>query len=203
MNPFFAYLSRLRLVQRWGLMRSHEPENVAEHSHQVAVVAHALAVIGNHYGHTQVDPAKVALAALFHDASEVLTGDLPTPVKYANPDMRAAYKGLEEAATARLLKMLPEELQADYAPLLNPEDPEIRRLVKAADKLCAYLKAVQEVAVGNREFAAAKTALREQLKALAPEKGSVVPEVEHFLHEFEHTFTRSLDELQAHDERAD
>ena len=115
--------------------------------------------------------------------------------------MRAAYKGLEQAATGRLLGMLPLELQPDYAPLMSPEDPEVVRLVKAADKLCAYLKAVQEVAVGNREFAAAKTALRDQLKALAPE-GSI-PEVEHFLREFEHTFTRSLDELQAHDERAD
>ena len=194
MSTFFAYLSRLRLVQRWGLMRG-EPENVAEHSHQVAVIAHALAVIGNRHGHTDVDPAQVALAALFHDASEVLTGDLPTPVKYANTAMRTAYKGLEEAATARLLTMLPGELRADYAPLLDPQDPEIRRLVKAADKLCAYLKAVQEVAVGNREFTQAKTALREQLKALAPEKGHVVPEVERFLYEFEHTFTRSLDEL--------
>ena len=115
--------------------------------------------------------------------------------------MRAAYKGLEQAATGRLLGMLPLELQPDYAPLMSPEDPEVVRLVKAADKLCAYLKVVQEVAVGNREFAAAKTALRDQLKALAPE-GSI-PEVEHFLREFEYTFTRSLDELQAHDERAD
>ncbi len=197
-SVFFAYLSRLRLVQRWGLMRG-EPENVAEHSHQVAVVAHALAVIGNQYGHTQVDPAQVALAALFHDASEVLTGDLPTPVKYANADMRAAYKGLEQAATGRLLSMLPLELQPDYAPLLSPDDPEMVRLVKAADKLCAYLKAVQEVAVGNREFAAAKTALRDQLKALAPE-GSV-PEVEHFLREFEDTFTRSLDELSGEERK--
>jgi len=200
-NPFFAFLTRLRLVQRWGLMRSFDPENVAEHSHQVAVVAHALAVIGNRYGHTEVDPAQVALAALFHDASEVLTGDLPTPVKYATTDIQTAYKGLEEAATERLLGMLPEELHADYTPLLSPEDPEIRRLVKAAHKLCAYLKAVQEVAVGNREFAAAKTALREQLFALAPKKGSVVPEVERFLNEFEDTFTRSLDELTS-EERA-
>ncbi len=123
----------------------------------------------------------------------MLTGDLPTPVKYANPDIRAAYKGLEQAATGRLLRMLPLELQPYYTPLLSPEDPEVRRLVKAADKLCAYLKAVQEVAVGNREFTAAKTALRDQLRTLAPE-GSV-PEVERFLGEFEDTFARSLDEL--------
>lgn len=204
MSPFFAYLSRLRLVQRWGLMRAAEPENVAEHSYQVAVVAHALALIGNRHGHTRVDPAQVALAALFHDASEVLTGDLPTPVKYATPEMRAAYKGLERAATERLLKMLPEDLRAEYAPLLMPADPEVKRLVKAADKLTAYLKAVQEVAAGNREFIEAKAALRVQLGVLGPEDGLVVPEVERFLHDFGHPFSLSLDELQeAHSERAE
>ena len=112
-------------------------------------VAHALAVIGNRHGHTDVDPAQVALVALFHDASEVLTGDPPTPVKYANPSMRAAYKRLEEAATGRLLRMLPLELQPDYALLLSPEDPEVVRLVKAADKLCAYLKAVPRSRCGQ------------------------------------------------------
>ena len=147
-------------------------------------MAHALAVIGNQYGHTKVDPAQVALAALLHDASEVLTGDLPTPVKYANPSMRAPYKGLEQAATGRLLAMLPLELQPDYAPLLSPEDPEVVRLVKAADKLCAYLKAVQEVAAGNREFVQAKEALREQLRALEPGDDRVAPEVNHFLRAF-------------------
>lgn len=197
MNHFFAYLSRLRLVQRWGLMRAAEPENVAEHSHQVAVIAHALAVIGNRYHNRNVDPARVALAALFHDASEVLTGDLPTPVKYATPEMRAAYKGLERAANKRLLEMLPGDLRGVYAPLLEPPDAEVVLLVKAADKLTGYLKAVQEVGAGNREFVQAKEALRAQLKALEPEDGLVVPEVERFLHDFGHPFSLSLDELSS------
>jgi len=196
-SHFFAYLARLRLVRRWGLMRAAEPENVAEHSHQVAVVAHALAVIGNRYYGRAVDPSQVATAALFHDASEVLTGDLPTPVKYATDEMRTAYKGLEQAATERLLEMLPAELRGDYAPLLTPQDPQVVLLVKAADKLCGYLKAVQEEAAGNREFAQARKALKAQLTALEPEPGLSVPEVERFLRDFGHTFSLSLDELQA------
>ncbi len=195
MSAFFAYLARLRLVQRWGLMRATEPENVAEHSHQVAVIAHALAVLGNRFYGRAVDPAQVALVALFHDASEVLTGDLPTPVKYVNTDMRTAYQGLEQAATERLLGMLPEELRPDYTPLLCPEDPEVERLVKAADKLCAYLKAVQEVAAGNREFVQAKEALREQLRAFEPDDDRGVPEIDHFLRVFAQPFSLSLDEL--------
>ena len=151
MSAFFAYLARLRLVQRWGLMRAAEPENVQEHSHQVAVIAHALAVIGVRSFSRKVDPAQVALAALFHDASEVLTGDLPTPVKYANEAMRTAYKGLEAAANQRLLEMLPGGLQEAYAPLLTPTDPEVVQLVKAADKLCGLLKAVQENKAGQLE----------------------------------------------------
>ena len=189
MSAFFAYLARLRLVQRWGLMRAAEPENVAEHSHQVAVVAHALAVIGNRYYGRNVDPAQVALVALFHDASEVLTGDLPTPVKYATQEMRSAYKGLEQTAIARLLGMLPEASREDYAPLLTPEDPEVVRLVKAADKLCGLLKAVQENKAGNREFALAEVALRRQVQDLE------LPEVRYFLDVFGESFSLSLDEL--------
>lgn len=174
-------------------MRAAEEENVAEHSYQVAVVAHALAVIGNQGGTTRADPAAVALVALFHDAGEVLTGDLPTPVKYASPEMREAYKGLEHDATRRLLGMLPDELQGDYAPLLFPEDPDVKRLVKAADKLTAYLKAVQEDALGNREFSQAKAALFTQLEDLG--NGQPALEVEHFLQAFGPSFARSLDEL--------
>lgn len=187
---FFAYLSRLRLVRRWGLMRAAEPENVAEHSHQTAVVAHALAVIGNRHFGKHYDAARVALVALFHDAGEVLTGDLPTPVKYANPEMRAAYKGLEAAATARLLAMLPPELRADYAPLLKPADPETVRLVKAADKLCGLLKCKEEAKAGNREFVLAEAALSAQVRALG------LPEADHFLVAYGGSFSLSLDELQ-------
>ena len=190
MHPFFAYLARLRFVQRWGLMRG-EPENVAEHSHQVAVVAHALAVIGNTYLGKAYNPEGVALVAVFHDASEVLTGDLPSPVKYANREMRAAYKGLEAAAMTRLLSMLPDELKSSYVPLLEPENAEVVRLVKAADKLCALLKCVQEVQQGNREFVLAEQALRGQLLEL----GS--PEADYFLDTFGDSFLLSLDDLQS------
>ena len=189
MHPFFAYLARLRFVQRWGLMRG-EPENVAEHSHQVAVIAHALAVIGNTYLGQGHSPERVALVALFHDASEVLTGDLPTPVKYANAEMRAAYKGLEAAATTRLLGMLPEALKGSYVPLLEPQDAEVIRLIKAADKLCALLKCVQEVQQGNREFVLAEQALRGQLLELRS------PEADYFLNTFGDSFLLSLDDLQ-------
>ena len=189
MYPFFAYLARLRFVQRWGLMRG-EPENVAEHSHQVAVVAHALSVIGNTYLGKAYNPERVVLVALFHDAPEVLTGDLPSPVKYANREMRAAYKGLEAAATTRLLGMLPDELKSSYEPLLKPQDGETIRLVKAADKLCALLKCVQEVQQGTREFVLAETALRGQLLEL----GS--PEADYFLDTFGGSFLLSLDDLQ-------
>lgn len=155
------------------------------------MVAHALAVIGVRDFGRAVDPAGVALTALFHDASEVLTGDLPTPVKYANTEIRAAYKGLEQTATERLLGMLLEELRDDYEPLLGPTDPEVIKLVKAADKLCALLKCVQEVGgSGNREFALAKAALRGQLGALD------VPEATYFLEHYGNSFSLSLDDLQ-------
>lgn len=190
MSAFFAYLARLRLVQRWGLMRAAEPENVAEHSHQVAVVAHALAVIGVRFHNRTLDPNTVAVIALFHDASEVFTGDLPTPVKYATTQMRTAYKELETAATRRLLSMLPEGLQKEYVPLLTPTDPEVMQLVKAADKLCGLLKAVQETKAGNREFTQAEAALKAQVDALE------LPEVKHFLTVFGEGFSLSLDELQ-------
>jgi len=188
-SHFFAYLARLRLVRRWGLMRAAEPENVAEHSHQVAVVAHALAVIGNRYYGRAVDPAQVATAALFHDASEILTGDLPTPVKYATEEMRTAYKGLETAASERLLGMLPTEFLEDYGPLLVPEDHEVLQLVKAADKLCGLLKCVQETKAGNREFAPAEVALRAQVRGLE------LPEVTRLLEVFGTSFSLPLDEL--------
>lgn len=187
-SPFFAYLARLRLVQRWGLMRSFEPENVAEHSHQVAVIAHALALISVRVYGGSVDPSAVATAALFHDASEVLTGDLPTPIKYATEPLRDAYKDLEQAATTRLLEMLPRDLQGDYDPLLNPEDPEVVRLIRAADQLCAYLKAVQETKAGNQEFSHA-------VKVLRDAKESDLPEVEYFLEIFGMSFLDSLDGL--------
>ena len=143
-HSFFAYIFRMRYIARWALMRNTRTENVGEHSYEVAVLAHALSVIGRDVFHKDLDPDKTAAAALFHDAPEIITGDLPTPIKYYNPALRASYKEVEETAANRLLELLPEELRGDYAPYLLHPDPELEAVVKAADKLDAYLKCVKE-----------------------------------------------------------
>ena len=139
-HRFFALISRMRYIGRWGLMRNTFEENIQEHSHQVAVLAHALAVIQNRYFGGQIDPGQVAVAALYHDASEILTGDMPTPIKYDNPDIQSAYKAVEAVAEQKLLNMLPEDLRPAYDEALTIPDPQVRALVKAADKLSAYIK---------------------------------------------------------------
>ena len=144
-HNFFPMIARMRYINRWGLMRNTRLENIQEHSHQVAVLAHALALIQNRYFGGQVDPGAVAVAALYHDASEILTGDMPTPIKYDNPDIRDAYKQVEAVAERRLLSMLPEDLRMDYDAVITIPAPENRALVKAADKLSAYLKCVEEL----------------------------------------------------------
>ena len=189
-SHFFAYVSRMRFIQRWALMRNTAPENVQEHSHQVAVLAHALAVIRNEKFGGTVDPGAVAVAALYHDASEILTGDMPTPIKYDNPAIRKAYKDVEAVAEGKLLAMLPEELQAVYAPILTPTDPEVIRLVKAADKLSAYIKCVEELKAGNNEFREAAAQTRHALE------GYGLPEVAYFLETFMDSFALTLDELK-------
>ena len=189
-SHFFAYVSRMRFIQRWALMRNTAPENVQEHSHQVAVLAHALAVIRNEKFGGAVDPGQVAVAALYHDASEILTGDMPTPIKYDNPAIRKAYKDVEAVAEGKLLAMLPEELQAVYAPILTPTDPEVIRLVKAADKLSAYIKCVEELKAGNNEFREAAAQTRKSLEAYE------LPEVVYFLEPFMDSFALTLDELK-------
>ena len=189
-SHFFAYLSRMRFIQRWALMRNTAPENVQEHSHQVAVLAHALAVIRNKKFGGAVDPGQVAVAALYHDASEILTGDMPTPIKYDNPAIRKAYKDVEAVAEGKLLRMLPEELQGVYAPILAPTDPETEQLVKAADKLSAYIKCVEELKAGNLEFREAAAQTRAALE------GYGLPEVAYFLDTFMDSFSLSLDELK-------
>ena len=188
-SHFFAYVSRMRFIQRWALMRNTAPENVQEHSHQVAVLAHALAVIRNEKFGGTVDPGAVAVAALYHDASEILTGDMPTPIKYDNPAIRKAYKDVEAVAEGKLLAMLPEELQAVYAPILTPTDPEVIRLVKAADKLSAYLKCVEELKAGNTEFRKAK----EQTYAALCQ--NPIPALRYFMDHFLEGFELTLDEL--------
>ena len=189
-SHFFAYLSRMRFIQRWALMRNTAPENVQEHSHQVAVLAHALAVIRNEKFGGAVDPGQVAVAALYHDASEILTGDMPTPIKYDNPAIRKAYKDVETVAEGKLLAMLPQELQGVYAPLLTPADPETEQLVKAADKLSAYIKCVEELKAGNNEFREAAAQTRRALE------GYGLPEVAYFLETFMDSFSLTLDELK-------
>ena len=189
-SHFFAYISRMRFIQRWALMRNTAPENVQEHSHQVAVLAHALAVIRNEKFGGAVDPGAVAVAALYHDASEILTGDMPTPIKYDNPAIQHAYKEVEAVAEKKLLHMLPEELQATYALILTPTAPEVERLVKAADKLSAYIKCVEELKAGNTEFREAAAQTRKALE------GYGLPEVGYFLETFMDSFSLTLDELK-------
>ena len=189
-SHFFAYISRMRFIQRWALMRNTAPENVQEHSHQVAVLAHALALIRNEKFAGRVDPGLVAAAALYHDASEILTGDMPTPIKYDNPAIRTAYKDVEAVAEGKLLRMLPPELQSAYAPVLTEVDPEVERLVKAADKLSAHIKCLEELKAGNAEFREAAAQTRKALEAFD------LPEVRYFMDTFLPSFSLTLDELK-------
>ena len=189
-SHFFAYISRMRFIQRWALMRNTAPENVQEHSHQVAVLAHALAVLRNEKFGGHVDPGAVAVAALYHDASEILTGDMPTPIKYDNPAIRTAYKDVEAVAEHKLLNMLPEELRGVYDPILTGEDTEIEALVNAADELSAYIKCVEELKAGNNEFREAAAQTRKALESYG------MPEVESFLETFMDSFSLTLDELK-------
>ena len=189
-SHFFAYISRMRFIQRWALMRNTAPENVQEHSHQAAVLAHALAVIRNEKFGGHLDPGAVAAAALYHDASEILTGDMPTPIKYHDPAIRAAYKDVEAVASRKLLDLLPPELQNAYRPILLEEDGEIRQVVKAADKLSAYIKCVEELKAGNNEFREAAAQTRRALESYD------LPEVRYFLETFMDSFSLTLDELK-------
>lgn len=189
-SHFFAYISRMRFIQRWALMRNTAPENVQEHSHQTAVLAHALAVIRNEKFGGGVDPGLVAAAALYHDASEILTGDMPTPIKYGNPAIQNAYKEVESVAEGKLLAMLPEELRSAYVPVLTEVDPEVQRLVKAADKLSAHIKCLEELKAGNTEFREAAGQTRKVLE------GYEMPEVAYFLETFLDSFCLTLDELK-------
>ena len=188
-HSFFAYIFRMRYITRWGLMRNTMQENIQEHSHMVAVLAHALAVIRrDRFGGT-IDPGHVAAVALYHDAAEIFTGDLPTPVKYANPDILEAYKAVEDHAADRLLAMLPQDLRPAFGQLLGDQEPEVRDLVKAADKLSAHLKCVEELKAGNLEF---RAAAQQTLTAL---HRCDLPELNYFLTEFLPSFQLTLHEL--------
>ena len=186
---FYPMIARMRYINRWGLMRNTQTENIQEHSHMVAVLAHGLAVIQNEKFGGQVDPGQVAVAALYHDASEILTGDMPTPIKYDNPDIQFAYKQVEAVAEAKLLSMLPEDLRPAYEEAITIVDPEVKALVKAADKLDAYLKCVEEVKAGNAEFKKAK----EQTYAALCQ--NPIPALQYFMEHFLEGFSLTLDEL--------
>jgi 5'-deoxynucleotidase len=189
MSHFFAYLGRMKHIIRWGLMRNTQPENIQEHSLQVAVIGHALAVINNKYFGGSVNPERVATLAVFHEASEVITGDLATPIKYFNPNIKEAYKHIEQVASDKLLSMLPDELKSDYEPLLFQKDTLEHVFMKAADKICAYLKCLDELKAGNREFEKATLSIRKELDLLNQ------PEVNYFLEKFAPSFSLTLDEL--------
>ena len=188
-HSFFAYIFRMRYIARWALMRNTRTENVEEHSYEVAVLSHALAVIGRDVFHKELDPDKTAAAALFHDAPEIITGDMPTPIKYYNPELKTAYKRVEAVAQDKLLSMLPPELVPAYEPLVREADPEVRRYVKAADKLAAWLKCQEELKAGNSEF---KKAAGETLSAL---QAMGMEEVDWFLEHLGGAFQLTLDEL--------
>ncbi len=189
-HSFFAYISPMRYINRWGLMRNTFRENIQEHSHMVAVIAHALAVIRREVYGGAVDPGLAAAAALYHDAPEILTGDLPTPVKYYNPEIRASYRQVEELSAQQLISMLPEALRPAYAPLLREDcGEEIQALVKAADKISAYIKCVEELEAGNSEFRQAEAQTRAILER------NPLPEVAYFMEHFMPAFGLTLDEL--------
>lgn len=165
---FFAMLSRMKNIRRWALMRNTRSENICEHSHEVAVIAHALALITNrHYG-GNVDAEKCVMLAVYHDVPEILTGDMPTPVKYYNPAIREAYRQVEQSACDKLVEMLPDDLRDEYDTLIRPQDKdsEEMKLVKAADKLSALIKCIEETSQGNREFASARRATEEAIRAM-------------------------------------
>ncbi len=187
-SPFYAMLSRMKHIDRWALMRNVRRENLCEHSQDVAVIAHALAVLTNTRFGGHVDEGKCVLLALYHDASEIITGDLPTPVKYDNPAIRDAYKQLEAVACNKLLSMLPEDLRSSYQPYFTEKDCEEARIVKAADKLAALIKCVEELAQGNGEFAAARRSTEQAVRDLQ------LPAADCFLDEFLPAFSLTLDE---------
>ncbi len=189
-SHFFAYISRMRYIPRWALMRNSFSENVQEHSHMVAVLAHALAVIRNEIFGGGIDVGAVTVAALYHDATEILTGDMPTPIKYYNPEIKDSYRKVERVAAEKLLSMLPPELTETYRGILCGTDGELLRLVKAADKLSAYIKCVEELKAGNLEF---KRAAEQTYHALSDMR---LPELDYFMAHCLDSFSLTLDDLE-------
>lgn len=190
-NNFFAMMSRMKLIERWSLMRNSRQENISEHSLEVAMLAHVLVLISNERLGNTLPAEKAALLGIYHDASEIITGDMPTPVKYYNENIRGAFKAVEEEASIRLLKMLPEDLRKYYEEAFIPreEDAFLWKLVKAADKLSALIKCIEEAKAGNREFINAEKSIRQQLERMG------LREVEIFMEELLPAYYKTLDEL--------
>ena len=189
MYHFFAYMARMKYIERWGLMRNTKQENIQEHSLQTAMLAHALAVIRNKLFGGDIDAERTAAVAMFHEASEIITGDLATPIKYYNPEIKKAYKELENIACRRLIDMVPHELQSVYSEYMLCPDEELNNLVKWADKLCAYFKCVEELNLGNTEFASAEKSILSEIE------GIDAPEVRYFMEHFAPSFKLNLDQM--------
>ncbi len=191
-NGFFAMIGRMKYITRWGLMRNSLRESLSEHSFETAVIAHALAVMGRDIFNKDIDPGQIAAAALFHDAPEILTGDLPTPVKYNNPAIREAYRSVEEGAAASLLAMLPDDMAPTYKAIFDFETdrPEFYRYIKAADKISAYIKCVEERKSGNREFERAEGQLKQAIADMGMEEADL------YMSRFGNRYEFTLDELQ-------
>lgn len=189
-SNFFAMVNRMKLIDRWALMQNTKKENIAEHSHNVAVIAHALALIGNKKFGKSYNTDRICLLALYHDTTEVITGDMPTPVKYYNDEIKNVYKDIESIAGQRLLAMLPEEFRDDYAPLFEKqdEDKELWTLVKAADKISALIKCIEECRMGNLEFIKAREAQENIINSIELE------EVKYFRERFLDAYYLTLDE---------
>ncbi len=191
-SHFFAMMSRMKYIERWALMRNSQTENISEHSLEVSMLAHALAVISNNRLNNRLNAEKAALIGLYHDSTEIITGDMPTPVKYYNNEIEAAFKELEQVAAKRLLNMLPEDLKDSYESVFFPGEGEeyLWRLVKAADKLSALIKCIQEENAGNKEFTSAKTSLTKTLAEMQ------LKEIDIFMEEFLPSYNKNLDELK-------
>ena len=196
-HNFFATISRMKYIERWALMRNSRAENLSEHSLDVATISHALCVIGNVRYNKNLNGEKAALIGLYHDSSEIITGDMPTPVKYYNEDIKAAYKEVESIAEKKLLNELPSDLRPEFEKIYksdrSEEEKYMRHLVKAADKLSAYIKCIEEENSGNREFRSAKESIEKKLIEMSEE----YPEVKDFMEEFIPPYGKTLDELSA------
>ncbi len=191
-HNFFGFISRMKYINRWGLMRNTRTENIQEHSYEVAMLAHAIALIANKYYGGTYDPQKACMYAMFHDANEIITGDLPTPVKYFNPEIKESYGQLEDISKEKLLDMLPEDFRGEYRKLFfyEKEDPDYYQVVKAADRISAYIKCVEEVKAGNSEFKKAKAATEKSIY------GMQFPAADYFMKNFVGAYGLTLDEME-------